>query len=140
MGLRPDNIPPRTGVGLRREHHQTVYETALHADWLEVHPERFMRGGNPLDTLLVIRAHYPLSIHAVGLSIGAASGMHGDYLTGLKELIGRTEPGLVSGHLAWNMARGIYVPDLMALPYTDESLAICAANIDASQEGWAAAS
>lgn len=41
---------------------------------MEVHSENYFgAGGQPLDYLERIRAEYPLSLHGVGLSLGAAA-------------------------------------------------------------------
>ncbi len=43
--------------------------------------------------------------------------------SGFAALCERIEPMLVSEHLAWSVAGGVYLNDLLPLPYTEESLA-----------------
>ena len=45
----------------------------------------------------------------------------------------RFEPALVSEHLAWSQAAGVYLNHLLPLPYTEESLAAVCRNLDEVQ-------
>ncbi len=54
----------------------------------------------------------------MGLSIGGAAPLDKDYLARLKAVHDRYEPALFSEHLAWSTQ----LPDLLPLPYTDETL------------------
>ena len=64
-------VPPKAGIGLHPAHHGLVLRKRPQTAWLEVHAENFMtRGGMRADLELIAR-HYPLSIHAVGLSLGS---------------------------------------------------------------------
>ncbi|MCP5159280.1 MAG: DUF692 domain-containing protein [Gammaproteobacteria bacterium] len=121
--LGPGSIPVRTGIGLRAEHYDAILEVLPAVGWLEVHSENYFgAGGKPLDYLERIRAHYPLSLHGVGLSIGSTDPLNDWHLTQLKRLIRRFEPALVSEHLAWSSVGGRYLNDLLPLPYTEEAL------------------
>jgi hypothetical protein len=70
----------------------------------------------------------------VGLSLGTASGLDFEHVKRFKALIDRTEPFLVSDHLSWSVADGIYLGDLLPLPYTEETLGIVTANVSAAQD------
>ncbi len=121
--LGPGPIPARAGIGLRAEHYDAVLETRPPVGWLEVHSENYFgAGGKPLDYLERIRAHYPLSLHGVGLSIGSTDPLDHRHLAKLKNLIRRFEPALVSEHLSWGSVGGRYLNDLLPLPYTEEAL------------------
>jgi len=121
--LGPGPIPARAGIGLRAEHYDAVLETRPPVGWLEVHSENhFGAGGKPLDYLERVRAHYPLSLHGVGLSIGSTDPLDRRHLAKLKELIRRFEPALVSEHLSWSSVGGRHLNDLLPLPYTEEAL------------------
>src|SRR3546814_3290479 len=80
-------------------------------------------GGPPHRYLTTIRDRYPLSLHGVGLSIGANRPLDRAHLRRLKELITRYQPGLFSEHLAWSSHDTGFLNDLLPLPYTDETLA-----------------
>ena len=126
-------IPTDVGIGLRLPHHRWVLEHAPATAWLEVHPENYMHDGSAQAELDRIRRDHPLSLHAVGLSLGSTDGVSREHLRHLARLIGRYEPALVSDHLSWSAIDGVHFPDLLPLPYTEEALHVVAANIDAVQ-------
>src|SRR5688572_23287103 len=97
------DVPARAGVGLKPDHYRDVLEARPDIGWFEVHPENYMgAGGPPHHHLEQIRERYPLSLHGVGLSIGAAAPLDRRHLARLRQLIDRYEPGLFSEHLAWS--------------------------------------
>jgi uncharacterized protein len=117
-------IPARAGIGLRAAHYREVLESRPAVGWLEVHSENYFgEGGAPLQYLERIRAHYPLSLHGVGMSLGSTDPLDTAHLAKLKALIRRFEPGLVSDHLSWSSVGGRHFNDLLPLPYTQEALA-----------------
>lgn len=117
-------IPARAGIGLRAAHYREVLESRPAVGWLEVHSENYFgEGGAPLQYLERIRAHYPLSLHGVGMSLGSTDPLDTAHLAKLKALIRRFEPGLVSDHLSWSSVGGRHFNDLLPLPYTEEALA-----------------
>jgi uncharacterized protein len=126
-------VPARTGIGLRSPHVAEVIATRPALPWLEVHPENYMGGGSLVRALQTIRQDYPLSFHAVGLSIGSWGGVDRRHLGRIKALVDRFEPALVSEHLAWSQADGVYLNHLLPLPYTEESLAAVCRNLDEVQ-------
>jgi uncharacterized protein (UPF0276 family) len=126
-------VPARTGIGLRSPHVAEVVATRPALPWLEVHPENYMGGGSVLRALQTIRQDYPLSFHAVGLSVGSWGGLDRRHLGRIKALVDRFEPALVSEHLAWSQAAGVYLNHLLPLPYTEESLAAVCRNLDEVQ-------
>jgi uncharacterized protein (UPF0276 family) len=127
-------VPAQAGIGLRLPHHALVLAERPAAAWLEVHPENYMSDQHSLAELELIRAHYPLSLHAVGLSLGSAQGVDGDHIERLRRLVKILAPGLVSDHLSWSVANGHYLPDLLPLPYTEEALRIVCRNVSQVQE------
>lgn len=128
-------VPARAGAGLKPEHYEAILETRPDIGWFEVHAENYMgAGGPPHYYLTAIRARYPLSVHGVGLSIGADGPLDADHLAALKRVCDRYEPGLVSEHLAWSTHEGVYLNDLLPLPYTEGTLARVAEHIDQVQD------
>ncbi len=129
------SVPPRGGVGLKAEHYRTIIETRPDIGFFEVHAENYMgAGGPPHRYLAAIREHYPLSLHGVGLSIGADRPLDRDHLRRLTELIGRYAPGLFSEHLAWSSHDSGFLNDLLPVPYTAETLARVSEHIDQIQQ------
>lgn len=138
MTLSPfavDPIPARAGVGLRHTHVQDFLEAPQPVGWIEVHSENYLGEGGPRNRALeAIRHNYPLSCHGVGLSLGSAEGLDREHLARLKVLIDFFQPGLVSEHVSWSVNDGVYLNDLLPLPYTEEALAVICRNVDHAQE------
>lgn len=123
------------GVGLKPEHYNEILESRPAVGWFEVHAENYMgEGGAPHHYLTAIREHYPLSVHGVGLSIGADAPLDRAHLHALKQVCDRYEPGLVSEHLAWSTHDGLYLNDLLPVPYDAETLARVCEHIEEVQE------
>jgi uncharacterized protein (UPF0276 family) len=130
---RGQGLPARAGIGLRSPHVDLVRATRPALAWLEVHPENYLGGGPAVRALEAIRRDFPLSFHAVGLSVGSAGGLDRRHLVRIKALVERFQPALVSEHLAWSQTGGAYLNHLLPLPYTDESLAVVCRNVDEVQ-------
>jgi hypothetical protein len=122
------------GIGLRSAHYQEVLDTDLDIGWIEVHPENYFGGGAHRHFLNKARAKYPLSLHAVGLSLGADRPVSEDHLQRFKELIDIYQPFNVSDHASWSASGNAHLNDLLPLPYTQESLDKLARNIERTQE------
>jgi len=134
MATANSDIPARTGVGLKASHYHDILEDKPDIGWFEVHPENFMgAGGAPHAYLTEIRQDYPLSLHGIGLSIGGAEALDRDHLNRFKALIERYQPGLVSEHLAWSSHGAGFFNDLLAVPYTTETLTLVCDHIDQIQ-------
>jgi len=129
-------IPNQAGIGLRLPHHGFVRAERPDVAWLEAHPENYMTAGLA-DELAAFADRYPISLHAVGLSLGSACGLDPEHLLRLRELERRVRPGLMSDHLSWSLAATsagpLALPDLLPLPYTEEALAVVVANVDRAQ-------
>jgi uncharacterized protein len=132
-GAPEPDLPAQTGIGLRSPHVAEVLATRPALPWLEVHPENYLGGGPAVRALLAIRREYPVSLHAVGLSVGSADGVDRRHLDRIKDLVDRLEPALVSEHLAWSQAGGAYLNHLLPMPYTEESLDAVCRNVEAIQ-------
>jgi uncharacterized protein (UPF0276 family) len=121
------------GVGLRAPHIAEVRRTRPPVPWFEIHAENYMGGGPAVRALAQIRQDYPLALHGVGLSLGSADGLDARHLTRLKRLVEWLEPVLVSEHLSWSSAGGVYLNHLLPLPYTEETLAIVCRHVEEAQ-------
>lgn len=127
-------IPDRAGVGLKPQHYREILEQKPDVGYFEVHAENYMgAGGPPHRYLEAIRERYPLSLHGVGLSIGAAGPLDRAHLARLKALNERYEPGLFSEHLAWSTHESEFFNDLLPVPYTRETLDVVCRHIDEVQ-------
>src|SRR5262249_49952513 len=123
------------GAGLKPEQGEDIFGQPRQVDFFEIHAENYMgRGGPPHDLLRRIRADYPLSIHGVGLSIGGTAPLDWGHLARLKRLIEIYQPALFSEHLAWSTHDGVFLNDLLPLPYNDISLAHVCAHVNQVQD------
>ena len=126
---------PGCGVGLRREHHEVVLEERPSVPWFEVISENFMvEGGRPLHVLERVRRDYPVAMHGVSMSIGSRDPVDPVHLVGLKRLVERFEPAIVSDHLCWTGLGGHNSHDLLPLPFTEEAVETAAAKIRQVQD------
>ncbi len=121
------------GIGLRSAHVAEIVETRPALGFLEVHAENYLTGSPAVAALESLRLHYPISIHGVGLSLGGAGRLDRGHLSRLRALADRIEPDLLPEHLSWSGLPGVYLNDLLPLPYTEESLAIVTDHIDEAQ-------
>lgn len=116
-------LPKRAGVGLKPEHVQEILDTQPDVGFFEVHAENYLVPGGPFHHHLTrIRARYALSMHGVGLSIGADAPLDLAHLNALKLLLDRYQPQSFSEHLAWSTHGPTFLNDLLPLPYTTATL------------------
>ena len=131
---KQDGLPDRAGAGLKPEHIATILSTLPAMGFFEVHAENYMgAGGPPHAQLAAICEHYPLSLHGVGLSIGAARRLDREHLQRLKALNERYRPAMFSEHLAWSTHGEVFLNDLLPVPYTPETLERICDHIDEVQ-------
>jgi uncharacterized protein (UPF0276 family) len=129
------NLPSVAGIGLRAPHVARVQAERPRLGWLEVHSENyFVDGGPALAALEALRVDYAISLHGVGLSLGSADALDGAHLRQLRRLAERIDPVLISEHLCWGRIGGRHLNDLLPLPLTEDTLALCCQRIDAAQD------
>ena len=129
-----DFLPLRCGVGLKPEHFRPILDSRPDVGFFEIHAENYMVDGGPFHHYLTaIRRDYPLSIHGVGLSIGSEGTLDAAHLDRLAALMARYEPQSFSEHLAWSSHNGIFLNDLLPVPYTRATLARVCEHIDTVQ-------
>jgi uncharacterized protein len=135
LGGMAFGLPARAGVGLKSEHFRDVLATRPDIGFFEVHAENYMVDGGPFHHFLTrIRAHYPLSLHGVGLSIGGVGPLDELHLDRLAALIDRYEPASFSEHLAWASHGEAFLNDLLPVPFDRATLERVCAHIDRVQE------
>ncbi|KAF0099405.1 MAG: hypothetical protein FD144_3744 [Rhodospirillaceae bacterium] len=123
-----------TGIGLRAPHLAAISNDRPSIGFLEIHAENYLAPTAALRTVERLRCDYPLSIHAVGLSLGSVDGLDEAHLDRVVALVERVEPMLVSDHLSWSSLGGRCYNDLLPLPYTEEALAVVVRNVQRLQE------
>ncbi|WP_426237912.1 DUF692 domain-containing protein [Pseudomonas sp. TWP3-2] len=127
-------LPPRAGLGLKTGHFNEVLDSRPDLGFFEVHAENHMVAGGPFHHFLgLIREQYPLSLHGVGLSIGAEGALDAQHLQRLTELIERYQPHSFSEHLAWSSHGPVFLNDLLPLAYDTPTLKRVCEHIDQVQ-------
>ncbi len=147
--VEPRPVPPvaplkqaaGVGIGWRHPHYGEVLETWPALAFLEVHSENFFgAGGAALAVLEQGRAHYPVSLHGVGLGLGSVAGIDPWHLERLAALVQRIEPMLVSDHACFaraplaGPATTVHAADLLPIPFSHEALAVLCRNVQQVQE------
>ncbi len=137
-------MPSNVGIGWRHPHYKELLERHVQADlpkldFLEVHSENFFgAGGAALAVLREGRAHYPISLHGVGLALGSAVGLDDWHLDQLAALVAHIDPIRVSDHSCF--ARGeighksIHAADLLPIPFSNEALHVMCDNVQRVQD------
>lgn len=127
------------GIGWRHPHYRDLLEQRPALGFVEVHSENFFGdGGAALALLEQARADYAVSLHGVGLSLGAVAGIDARHLEQLARLVGRIEPVRVSDHACFargRLGRGnVHAADLLPLPFNAQALDVLAANVQRVQD------
>lgn len=123
------------GLGLKPQHFDAALACPAPGLWFEVHPENYLMDGGPrLAWLHAIREQHPVALHGVSLSLAGPDAPDPGHLRQLAQLAERIEPVLISEHLAWSRAAGHYLPDLLPVPRTADTLARLATNISRTQD------
>jgi len=121
-------------VGLKPQHFQDILDSWPDIGFFEIHAENYMVPGGPFHHYLTrIRERYPLSIHGVGMSIGADGPLNVQHLNALQALLLRYQPQSFSEHLAWSTHGGVFLNDLLPLPYNTTTLQRVCDHIDQVQ-------
>ena len=137
-GARPagagSGLPARAGAGFKPRHLQDWIEDAKAPTFFEIHAENYMGAGGPPHAWLTrMRDFRPLSVHGVGLSIGAEAPLDHDHLERLAHLVDRYQPDAVSEHLAWSTHGNHFLNDLLPLTYDSFTLDRVCMHIDQVQ-------
>ncbi|WP_305856276.1 MNIO family bufferin maturase [Balneatrix alpica] len=127
-------LPLAVGVGLRAPHYPDFLEQRPPIAWLEAHSENYFGGGAALQTLMRIAAHYPISLHGVGMGLASAQELDPEHLQALCKLVQRIQPQAVSEHLSWCRAEGQVINDLLPFPYSEEALLLVTDRVQRVQD------
>lgn len=133
------HAPTPVGIGWRHPHCAELLESLPRLDFLEVHSENYFgAGGAAQAVLLQARAHYPVSLHGVGLALGSALGVDPWHLEQLAALVARVEPVRVSDHACFARAapkgRTVHAADLLPLPFRTDALDVLCNNVQRVQD------
>ncbi len=136
--------PRFAGIGLRHPHSAALLTTLPALGFVEVHSENyFADGGAARQLLREARAHYPVSLHGVGLALGSALGVDVWHLDRLAALVQHIEPTWISDHACFARAAGaagmagtqvLHGNDLLPLSFNAAALNILCDNVTRVQE------
>lgn len=137
-----ESKPPRqAGIGLRQPHYDALLQAPPPLGFVEVHSENFFGdGGAALAVLQAARAHWPVSLHGVSLSLGSAVGLDPWHLGRLARLVERVDPVRVSDHASFARAPRshggpvVHGSDLLPVAFTPAALDIMAGNVQQVQD------
>ena len=131
---------PTVGIGWRHPHYAQLLQTRPALDFIEVHSENFFApGGAARAVLREGREHYAVSLHGVGLSLGAAAGIDDWHLDQLAALVREVDPVRVSDHASFARGRvnphgAVHAADLLPVPFSGEALEVMCANVQRVQD------
>jgi hypothetical protein len=123
------------GIGLRFQHIDQILAEKLPIPWLEILSDNYLKPGSvQQDYALEIAKHYPVTLHGVGMSLGATEPFNPEYFKRLKTLADQLQPAWISDHLCWTSAHGFVSHDLLPLPYTEATIQHVSKRIREAQE------
>jgi uncharacterized protein (UPF0276 family) len=126
------NDLPNLGVGLgyRLPLHQQTLAARDRIDFLEFIADQYLYGSpERTERLLALGEVWPLVPHGVGMSVGSATEVDGDYLDRLGALVEQSDAPWFSDHLSFTKVPDTDVEQLTPLWFTDETLQTVCRNI-----------
>jgi uncharacterized protein (UPF0276 family) len=120
---------PAYGLLYRAEQRAALFAARPRVEALELVAEHFLDlTAEQRDELDLLRAHFPLTIHALGTSIGSADGVDERYLERIARLVAYAQPRWWSDHLAFTRVGGMQLGAFAPLPHTREAVDVVARN------------
>lgn len=124
----------RTGISLKPSYYEQILRERPAVGFFEIHAENYLSAGGPARHYLdLVREHYDITVHGVGLSLGGVEALSLEHLDRVAELVERVEPAVFSEHLAWSTHQHTFLNDLFPVPYTEERLTILCEHVDQVQ-------
>lgn len=100
-------------------------------DFLEIHPENYMRRGGRFPYLLErAREHYPVGTHGLTMCFGSPDPFDDEYLGDLQRFLDDLEIATHSDHLCFGGAHGVFLHDLLPIPFDEQSAKLVTQRID----------
>lgn len=128
------------GIGLRKEHFPDFFPSPIEVkkypaiNFLEIITENYFRSkGSPLEKLLKLREHYPISCHGVSLSVATLDELDFAYIADLKQFYEMIDPILVSDHLCFTGLGHSNTHNLLPFIYNKENLQLISNRIEKIQ-------
>lgn len=139
QGLHVESTPAGTpgadvagvGLGLRSSLASSLFETQPpEVKWLEIHPENYVRRGGGF-ALNLERAMESWSIvpHGLTLGFGRLAPYDAAYTSALRRHLHKIRAPWYSDHLCFADVDGVFLHDLLPLPFTEEAVRNAVARI-----------
>lgn len=120
----------KVGLGFRPELKSDIFFHQEKIDFLEITADHYLDATSRKQVELeLLKKHFPLIPHGLGLSLGSAEGVDEIYLEKFANLVEDVEPEWFSDHICFTKAGGIDIGHLSPVPFTNESLQILIRNI-----------
>jgi hypothetical protein len=92
-------------------------------DFLEIFPENYLfTEGLPRYQLAQIAERFPITVHAIGMSVGSTDPPDMDYLRRLRKLVQDLKAPILSDHLCWNGVGGLNLHSVLPIPLSEAAL------------------
>lgn len=120
------------GLGLRVDLADALLELRpKQVDWLEIHPENYMRrGGRFPRNLARAKEHWPIITHGLTMGFGNTDPFDPAYLSQLRAFLRDVGTPWHSDHMCFGGAHGQTMHDLLPLPFHETALRLMAERID----------
>ncbi|MEZ4287394.1 MAG: DUF692 domain-containing protein [Polyangiales bacterium] len=125
----------KIGLGLRHDlAEQFLAERPSSVDFIEIHPENFMKRGGRFGSFLErAREHYPIATHGLTMCFGSPDPFDNAYLVQLRTFLDDLQAPWHSDHLCFAGMNGTFLHDLLPLPFNDESLQLVSERVEQAQ-------
>ncbi|GAA6152719.1 DUF692 domain-containing protein [Pseudoteredinibacter isoporae] len=116
-------LPSQASIALRHQYMDALIEQDVRLPWMEVLADNFLN----IDNLHFYRAeplfqHCPLSLHCIGMNLGAMEALNEEYLHAVKLLADRLDAKQVSDHVCFHSLEGAHSYDLLPIAYHPENV------------------
>lgn len=123
-------IQLKTGIGFRPPLSSLIYSNRDKIGFVEIIADHYLDAPKwKMKELQLLKEHFVVIPHAIGLSLGSASGIDPEYLQKLAGLIEYIRPPYWSEHISYCKAHELEMGHLSPLVYDDSFLNVMAENI-----------
>nr|WP_306667751.1 DUF692 domain-containing protein [Pseudoteredinibacter isoporae] len=127
-------MPPLASIALRHQYMDELIERDIQLPWMEVLADNFLC----VDNLHFYRAEplfasCPLSLHCIGMNLGAMEPLDESYLQSVKQLADRLDVQQISDHACFHSLEGAHSHDLLPVAYHPDNIRYIAERADCVQ-------
>lgn len=122
------------GLGFRPEIEGAVFANSDHIDWVEITADRFLNEPSLMDTLVALKACFPVVPHCLEMSVGSDAPLDLGYLTKIATIADAVDAPWVSDHLCMTNEGGHQLGTLAPIERSRERARNAAAKAKQAQE------